>query len=599
MKAVQAQIKQQLAPLISDQDSWLGRDTREMVASIDRKIADFDAHRQGAIADRRQMDAQIARAKAVEDEMQSLGERIQTRVREFKETQAKWFDQAVRADLRNTQGMIADGRYTITGSARERARVLANATVPNLDAKKQAYLDAKRRGAPQAEIDRALDAYHGATVDGFNFVRQSGQAEGAALQNRIKNLERALGAVRFIRDGSFAVGAMLIPGAQGVGLGSAAAAVGALGLMKTGTHLLDEKPGGGRWTPGSAGKALVTNTAGLGVDAIGGAGYLKLGKEMMFATNAIRKGRLIGEAGALGTLNGTAHRLIQGQGKEALDPKKLAVDGAISATTFGLNSKLAPAMLNMNPLARYTANTVLGGATGGGAQVVSNVVEGRPIGDNVDVATIQGAGTGLVSSIAMSNAMPDLAYVRALRPRIQEAVAAYQAGDYQKVRQLLTDAKFAAKIGLRLDVKTIIINEEPRQLSQQEIDSFTTMARLYSWSSLDRKKAELVAFDAFLVPKDGSAPTTWGDVPALSKQLTPIMLEEWMHQMQNASGRPISKLTSQYLKENGLKWSPEYYEMDIIASFYEWGFPVGDIGTANVYAERRAFQDWYRSRRDH
>jgi hypothetical protein len=395
MTAAQARIKQQLEPLTSDTSTWLGRDAREMVASIDRKIADFHAHRQKAIADPRQMDAQIARAKAVEKEMQSLGERIQTRTRQFMESQAPVWDRAVRADLETTRVLITSGNwfsrwFTTTKSMHERVQKLEKEAIPNLEAKKQAYLDAKGRRAPQAEIDRALEAYYRAAVDGFNYMQKSGQGELESAHRGVKNLERLLTATRFIRDGSFTVGAMLIPGAQGVGVASGVAAVGALGLMKTGTQLLDEKPAGGDWTPGSAGQALMKNTANLGVDAISGAGYLKLGK---VASNAIPK---IGGAGLLGAGSGTAHRLIEGQGT---DLKKVVVDGGIGAATFGLGAKIGAATQNMNPVARQTANAVVGGATAGGAQVVSNVVEGRPITENVDVATAQGAGIALASGI--------------------------------------------------------------------------------------------------------------------------------------------------------------------------------------------------------
>jgi hypothetical protein len=599
--AAQARIKQHLDPLTSDPNSWLGADAKQMVGSIDQKIADFKAHRQDAVRDRRQMNAQVQRAQAIEKEMQSLGGRIEQRAREIKEHQATSFDRAVRADLQTTQGMIKGG-YTVMEPARERARVLAEQTVPNLDATRQAYFDAKGRGAPQAEIDRALDAWHGATVDGFNYAQQSNAREIQALEGRIRNLDTAIGVTRFVRDGAFAVGAMLIPGAQGVGLASGAAAVGALGLMKTGSQLLDETPGGGSWTPGSAGRALVTNTAGLGVDAVSGAGYLKLGKEMVLATNTIQKGRLIGEAGALSMGAGTTHRLIQGEGTEAFAPKKLFVDGVIGAGTFGANAKLAPVLQQTRPIARHTANTVIGGATGGSAQVLTNLVDGRPIGENVDIATIQGAGTSLATSVAMRKQrlaseearMPEPEYARGLKPRIQQAVDAYQKGDYQAAQQLLTDREYAARIGVRLDVKAIGVNRDPNALTPDELDAITTAARTNSMSWTD-KKVEVV--DAFFVPQEGATTAkTSGDVRAVAKQLTPIMLEEWMHQMQNASGKPISNLTSQYLKEKGLAWSPEHHEMDIIASFYEWGFPVDDIGTVHAYPERKAFQDWYRKR---
>src|SRR5206468_3238524 len=205
---------------------------------------------------------------------------------------------------------------------KEQVRVLAE-MVSNLDAKKQAFLDAKKRGAPQAEIDKALVAYYSETVKAFNYDAQSGQEQLAAIQKGIHKTEQALAVTRVVRDGSFTVAAMLIPGAQGVGVGSGLATVAALGLMKTGTHLADEKPGGGSRTPGSVAEELATNTAGLGVDAASGLGYLKLGKGMLGATSMLQKASLIGAAGGVSATSGTAHRLIDG--KET-DGKKAAFE---------------------------------------------------------------------------------------------------------------------------------------------------------------------------------------------------------------------------------------------------------------------------------
>jgi hypothetical protein len=122
----------------------------------------------------------------------------------------------------------------------------------------------------------------------------------------------------------------------------------------------------------------------------------------------------------------------------------------------------------------------------------------------------------------------------------------------------------------------------------------TSAARSGSFSFEDKR---LVIYDAFFLPNgDPSKAAGSGGVPRVAKQLSPIMMEEWMHQLQQSSGRPISKLTSEYLKEKGLKWGEEHHEMDIIAAFYEWGFPVDQIGTARAYPERRQFQEWYRAR---
>jgi hypothetical protein len=398
LKAAQAGIKQQLQQL---PPAWLGPGAAEMAASIDREIADLDAHRRDAVAGTRQMDAQMARAKAIWSQMTSLSEQVEKRVREQMENQANLFDRAVRADLRTTQGMIA-GHYTITEPARERVRVLAQSMVPELDLKKQDYLALQSRRAPQQEIDQALQEYHAAAVKALSYVQQSGAAESAALDKRIKRLDLAIAVTRFIRDASVAVGAMLIPGAQGVGLASGVAAVGALGLMHTGAQLADERPGGGHWTPGAAGKAALKNTANVAVDALAGARYMKLGKEMISAASMIRKGQLMAKAAALGVASGTAHRSIEGQGWKAFDPKRALADGVISAGTFGLNAKLAPAMAKLTPLVRHTGNAAFGATMGAGAQVVINAADGRPLGENLGPATIQALAASVVSGYAMA-----------------------------------------------------------------------------------------------------------------------------------------------------------------------------------------------------
>lgn len=118
---------------------------------------------------------------------------------------------------------------------------------------------------------------------------------------------------------------------------------------------------------------------------------------------------------------GASHRLIQGQGPEALDPKQVAVDGTISAATFGLSAKLAPVM-SLSPLVRHTGNTALGAAMGAGSQAASNLADGRPLGENVSVAVVQGAATGLVSGIAMSPSDP--AFAQALEPETLHAMRA-------------------------------------------------------------------------------------------------------------------------------------------------------------------------------
>ena len=66
-----------------------------------------------------------------------------------------------------------------------------------------------------------------------------------------------------------------------------------------------------------------------------------------------------------------------------------------------------------------------------------------------------------------------------------------------------------------------------------------------------------------------------------------------MHQLQRLTGEPISELAKQYIAETG---APQNNEMDIQASFREWGFDVDDLGTVKAYQCRADFEEWYQTK---
>jgi hypothetical protein len=82
--------------------------------------------------------------------------------------------------------------------------------------------------------------------------------------------------------------------------------------------------------------------------------------------------------------------------------------------------------------------------------------------------------------------------------------------------------------------------------------------------------------------------------PDLAQDVVLFQLEEWMHQLQRMQGGPISQLTLDYLAARGETWSDQD-EIDIIASFHEWGLPVSEL-RARSYPERKEFEAWYRNR---
>jgi hypothetical protein len=131
---------------------------------------------------------------------------------------------------------------------------------------------------------------------------------------------------------------------------------------------------------------------------------------------------------------------------------------------------------------------------------------------------------------------------------------------------------------------------DPHELTEHQLDGITKESRISSGPYLSPKQVNLLRSPVFM--NETSEVVSGAGVPEVGKRTTPLMLEDWMHQLQTASGCP----TSQYLAKHNLKWAPEHREIDILASFYQRGFPVDDIVTANVGADRKAFQDWYLAR---
>ena len=182
-----------------------------------------------------------------------------------------------------------------------------------------------------------------------------------------------------------------------------------------------------------------------------------------------------------------------------------------------------------------------------------------------------------------------------LRGHIEGAVADYNRGDYGAVRKRLTDSAFAHSLGLSLKASSLFFSCDPSDLTPEDIESAVLSIRM---SSMSYSSGKIEIVDANFLPKDIAAAEAGelGEHPELSKKVLPIMLEEWMHQLQRLEGKPVSKLTEAYIEDTGIGWGG-LHEMDIQAAFREWDFPVDDLGTAHAYSERRDFEAWYQAKR--
>ena len=184
--------------------------------------------------------------------------------------------------------------------------------------------------------------------------------------------------------------------------------------------------------------------------------------------------------------------------------------------------------------------------------------------------------------------------IKALRQQITLAASAYGKGDYEAAHARLTDAKFAQSMGFNLNTQNLFLRTDPATWDPADLDSVVMQARMASMS-WDTGKIDIV--DAGLMPKEGRGDyKTLPELPVLAQQLLPIMLEEWMHQLQRLTGQPVSKLSEAYCQDKGIPWSSGLHEMDIQAAFREWGYPVEKLGTVHAYRERGQFEDWYQSK---
>lgn len=184
--------------------------------------------------------------------------------------------------------------------------------------------------------------------------------------------------------------------------------------------------------------------------------------------------------------------------------------------------------------------------------------------------------------------------VQRLSAYLGDAVAAFNAKDYKTVRKMLTDKDAAHSFGMSLNVSCMLMRCDPATLTAKEIDSLILQIRMSSMS-FDTGKVDMV--DVGFIDFDN--PQSDGGIeanPELAEKALPIMLEEWMHQLQRKQDGPCSKLTEAYIKDTGIPFEA-LHEMDIQASFREWGFDVDTLGTVHAYKERGDFERWYQAKK--
>lgn len=218
---------------------------------------------------------------------------------------------------------------------------------------------------------------------------------------------------------------------------------------------------------------------------------------------------------------------------------------------------------------------------------------------------------------------PEAANLAELRGHILAARDAYLAGNYPLANAMLMDNGMAQR-------HNFTINNFGGQGNKKNYIWFGTikdlisqaMPRLMKAMAMHTEGSEEVKLP-YIIPKKMGESDNYFDYPDLAKLAIPIYLEEWMHKMQKRM-REDQGLSEDYLTGGGTGafWSQNttdfktkaeavakvgpdydasnrhmnYNEIDILAAFHDWGFPVEALGTVGGdeprYQGREQFWDW-------
>ncbi len=322
-----------------------------------------------------------------------------TRADEARNQKLRSADQALRMAEREvvaTRATIRDRsffeRLSAPPEAQRRVDALERERLPALRAARDELQAATRAGAPQAELDAQTERYLARADDTRDFIRGSVARENGQLERSAAVSGQAASGARVVRDVGFSTVAALASG--GTSLGVTALAVGGGALAKTASdEAADRVEGKGSKGAGEVAGKLVRNTAGLVVDAAGGAAAK--GVTVVAQSGAIGVRGVAVASSATAVATGAAKRGIQGQ--DMLDGRAMLVDGTVGLVTGGVGQKLAPAMAGLGTGTRAAASGALGAASGAGAQVAGNWATGRALGDGVGEAALGGGFGGLAS----------------------------------------------------------------------------------------------------------------------------------------------------------------------------------------------------------
>ena len=300
-------------------------------------------------------------------------------------------------ELRSTKNELQDrgvlDRMFLPEETKARAKKLEDQVLPELRTTREEYQTSKRLGAPEAEVDAKLERYLSASIGARETIRGSLKKEGQQGEDAIRNIDTSMKVTKTVRDVAATSAVAIASGGTSVAVTGGLVAGGA--VLKTASDEASKRQLGEGSTAGEIAGSLVKNTAGLTVDAAGGAGLKVLGGATKGAT-------FVAGAAGVGTATGAAKRGINGE--EILDGKAMLSDAVGGGLTAGVGTAAAPAIAKLGEGGKLAAQAAIGASTGAGAQVGSNAIHGRELSEGVVEATITGGGAGLVMGAAMPKA---------------------------------------------------------------------------------------------------------------------------------------------------------------------------------------------------
>jgi hypothetical protein len=262
----------------------------------------------------------------------------------------------------------------------------AQKTLDKLETLKKEFAEKKKKKGDVKATAAAGIAWLRGGEEAFAPLAQSDKKELAEISNSNSEIENFwVPAARGTLDGVTTYGPMLIPG--GAGLRPVLWSLGFFTLLKTGGEEAEKYAEGQDLTMGSVATAFAQNAGHVTYDYVTG--------RVIPGVSKLPLGYRVAAGAALSTINGTGHRIINGEEPFGFQQNTFEI------VVGGVTAKYLPLVQSMPWAIRWTAGAGFGSTVGVAGQAVGNWRNDRPPFENSGRAAIEGGFKGWVAGIML------------------------------------------------------------------------------------------------------------------------------------------------------------------------------------------------------